>query len=66
MVSFESNFTRSTPTLLICINKWQTLRAEWGFFISLENYEIMQLDRTVTVLDVDQIAELLTLNRLKL
>ena len=57
---------RSTPTLPIGKNKWQTLRVEWGVLISFENYEIMQLDRTVTVLDVGQIAELLTLNRLKL
>ena len=57
---------RSTPTLPIRKNKWQTLRVEWGVLISLENYEIMQLDRTLTDLHVDQIAELLTLNRLKL
>ena len=57
---------RSTPTLPIGKNKWQTLRVEWGILISFENYEIMQLDRTLSDLHVDQTAEFITLNRLKL
>ena len=57
---------RSTPTLPIGKNKWQTLRVVWGVLISLENYEIMQLDRTLTDLHVDQYAEFIALNRLKL